>query len=102
MDRGSAVVGADGWVLSAPVARDGTAWADVDLRASRDRRLGELGHLWLDRRPDLGGALLEPVGPVVVQLLGPRAEVLSEVRVEAAKAADAAEAADGEAVAAGA
>ena len=67
--EGSAVVGADGWVLSAPVTGVGTAWADVDLRASRDRRLGAVGHLWGDRRPDLYGAL---VGPVVL----PRTEVL--------------------------
>jgi len=59
--EGSAVVSAEGWVVSDAVVGEGVAWADVDLRASRDRRLGRVGHLWGDRRPDLYGALVAPV-----------------------------------------
>ncbi|WP_299035214.1 nitrilase-related carbon-nitrogen hydrolase [uncultured Pseudokineococcus sp.] len=58
--EGSAVVSAEGWVVSDAVVGEGVAWADVDVRASRDRRLGRAGHLWGDRRPDLYGALVAP------------------------------------------
>ncbi|WP_298992886.1 nitrilase-related carbon-nitrogen hydrolase [uncultured Pseudokineococcus sp.] len=61
--EGSAVVGAEGWVLSEDVAGEGVAWATVDLQAVRDRRLGRHGHLWGDRRPDLYGALTAPLLP---------------------------------------
>ncbi|MEJ5915380.1 nitrilase-related carbon-nitrogen hydrolase [Pseudokineococcus sp. 1T1Z-3] len=56
--EGSAVVSADGWVLSAAVVGEGVAVADLDVLASRDRRPGTAGHQWLDRRPDLYGSLV--------------------------------------------
>jgi hypothetical protein len=37
---------------------NGTAWADVDLPASRDKRQATLVDLLGDRRPDLYGPLL--------------------------------------------
>ena len=58
---GTAVVGADGWVLATPDGA-GVAAADVDLPASRDKRLTEHAHLLHDRRPELYGAVTSPGG----------------------------------------
>ncbi|ROP42819.1 nitrilase-related carbon-nitrogen hydrolase [Pseudokineococcus lusitanus] len=70
--EGSAVVSAEGWVVSEPVVGEGTAWADVDLHASRDRAPGRPGHFWNDRRPDLYGSV---VAPLVDLLPVPRVEM---------------------------
>jgi len=74
--EGSAVVSAEGWVVSDAVVGEGVAWADVDLRASRDRRPGQPGHLWHDRRPDLYGSVVAPL-PTPVPAM--RAEVLVDL-----------------------
>ncbi|WP_222710792.1 nitrilase-related carbon-nitrogen hydrolase [Quadrisphaera setariae] len=58
--EGTCVVGADGWVLAEAGPGTATAWADVDLRASRDRRAGALGDLLGDRRPELYAAVSAP------------------------------------------
>jgi len=51
--EGSCVVSADGWIVDAVGAGAGTAWADLDLEASRDKHLAGAAHLWDDRRPEL-------------------------------------------------
>lgn len=58
--EGTCVVGADGWVLADAGPGTATAWADVDLRASRNRRAGALGDLLGDRRPELYAAVSTP------------------------------------------
>jgi predicted amidohydrolase len=58
--EGTTVLDAEGWVVSAVGAGEGTAWADVDLSASRAKHLTELAHLFDDRRPELYGAVTEP------------------------------------------
>ncbi|WP_257570645.1 nitrilase-related carbon-nitrogen hydrolase [Streptomyces sp. NP160] len=58
--EGTCVVGADGWVLAEAGPGTATAWADVDLRASRNRRAGALGDLLGDRRPELYAAVSAP------------------------------------------
>jgi predicted amidohydrolase len=55
---GTHVVGADGGILDRVGPGDGTAWAEVDLPASRDKRQATLVDLLADRRPDLYAALL--------------------------------------------
>ncbi|MEJ5945666.1 nitrilase-related carbon-nitrogen hydrolase [Pseudokineococcus basanitobsidens] len=82
--EGTAVVGADGWVVSAEVTGEGVAWADVDVRGSRDRRLGRSGHLWGDRRPDLYGRLVAvDAPPTTVALPLAREEVAVPLAVQA-------------------
>lgn len=51
--EGTTIIGADGWIIDAVGAGVGTAWADIDLAASRDKRLTELAHVLDDRRPAL-------------------------------------------------
>jgi predicted amidohydrolase len=56
---GSAVIGPDGWIVSAePGARDGFATAVLDPGLARDKRIGDRNDLLADRRPDLYGSLL--------------------------------------------
>lgn len=50
--RGTTVVGADGWVLAA-TDEETEICVDLDLAASRDKRLTEHAHLLDDRRPEL-------------------------------------------------
>lgn len=51
---GSAVIGADGWIVSAePGAREGFATAALDHRLARDKRIGDRNDLLADRRPEL-------------------------------------------------
>ncbi|TXR55499.1 nitrilase-related carbon-nitrogen hydrolase [Quadrisphaera setariae] len=52
-NEGTSVVSSDGWVVSEVGTGTGVAWADLDLTASRDKRLTEHAHLMNDRRPDL-------------------------------------------------
>lgn len=52
-NEGTSVVSSDGWVVSEVGTGNGVAWADLDLAASRDKRLTEHAHLMDDRRPDL-------------------------------------------------
>ena len=55
---GTSIVDAEGALLAAVGASEGSAWADIDLLASRDKQQGELVDLLGDRRPDLYGPLL--------------------------------------------
>ncbi len=57
--EGTTIVDALGGVRSVVGPGSGTAWADLDLLDSRDKRQGELVDLLGDRRPDLYGPLLE-------------------------------------------
>ncbi|MBC3760821.1 nitrilase-related carbon-nitrogen hydrolase [Quadrisphaera oryzae] len=57
-NEGTSIVSADGWVVSEVGAGTGVAWADLDLAASRDKRLTEHAHLLDDRRPELYGAVV--------------------------------------------
>jgi predicted amidohydrolase len=52
---GSAIAGADGWLLAGPPAapEPGLLLADIDLAASRDKALGPRNDALLDRRPAL-------------------------------------------------
>ena len=54
---GSAIAGADGWLLAGPPAapEPGLLLADVDLAESRDKALGPRNDALLDRRPALYG-----------------------------------------------
>lgn len=56
--EGTTIIGADGWVADFVGAGVGTAWADLDLAVSRDKRLTELSHAFDDRRPSLYTALV--------------------------------------------
>ncbi|TNM69653.1 hydrolase [Streptomyces sp. NP160] len=56
-NEGTSVVSADGWVVSEVGTGTGVAWADLDLAASRDKRVTEHAHLMDDRRPDLYRAI---------------------------------------------
>jgi predicted amidohydrolase len=51
--EGTAIISADGWVVAESGPGPGTAIAEVDLTASRDKRLTEHVHLLADRRLDL-------------------------------------------------
>lgn len=51
------IIGADGWIVDAVGAGLGTAWAEIDVAASRDKRLTDLSHVFDDRRPGLYAAL---------------------------------------------
>lgn len=51
------IIGADGWIVDAVGAGLGTAWAEIDVEASRDKRLTDLSHVFDDRRPGLYAAL---------------------------------------------
>jgi predicted amidohydrolase len=55
---GTSIVDAEGAFRSAVGPGEGTAWADIDLLASRDKQQAELVDLLGDRRPDLYGRLL--------------------------------------------
>ncbi|MGN6446570.1 nitrilase-related carbon-nitrogen hydrolase [Amnibacterium sp.] len=57
---GTSIVDAEGALRSAVGDGTGTAWAELDLLLSRDKRQAELVDLLGDRRPDLYGPLLEP------------------------------------------
>lgn len=61
-NEGTSIVGADGWVLDAVGAGPGTAWAELDLLASRTKRLTEHADLMGDRRPEFYGAVSHPSG----------------------------------------
>ncbi len=50
--EGTCIINQQGW-LSDSVKGAGTAWADVDLLASRDKRLSPRNHALDDRRPEL-------------------------------------------------
>ena len=56
---GTSIVDAEGALVAAVGAGEGTAWADIDLLASRDKQQAELVDLLGDRRPDLYGPLLD-------------------------------------------
>jgi predicted amidohydrolase len=56
---GTSIVDAEGALVAAVGAGEGTAWADIDLLDSRDKQQAELVHLMSDRRPDLYGPLLD-------------------------------------------
>jgi predicted amidohydrolase len=56
---GTAVVDAEGALVARVGSGTGTAWADIDLLASRDKQQAELVDLLGDRRPDLYGPLLD-------------------------------------------
>ncbi|MBW4042377.1 MAG: hydrolase [Acidobacteria bacterium] len=56
---GTSVVDADGALVARVGTGPGTAWADIDLLASRDKRQAELVDLIGDRRPDLYGPLVD-------------------------------------------
>lgn len=60
-NEGTSIVSADGWVVSAVGAGTGVAQADLDLTASRDKRLTEHAHLMHDRRTELYGAVAPTV-----------------------------------------
>ena len=55
--EGTTIIGADGWIIDAVGAGVGTAWAEINLSASRDKRLTDLSHVLDDRRPGLYSAL---------------------------------------------
>lgn len=55
---GTGIVGADGRLIDTVGAHAGTAWAEVDLPASRDKQQAEFVDLLGDRRPDLYARLL--------------------------------------------
>lgn len=55
--EGTTIIGADGWIVDSVGAGLGTAWANIDTAASRDKRLTDLSHVFGDRRPGLYGAL---------------------------------------------
>lgn len=50
--RGTTIIGADGWVLAA-TQEEADICVELDLPASRDKKLTEHAHLMDDRRPDL-------------------------------------------------
>ena len=50
--EGTTVIDHDGWV-AAQADESGVARCELDLRAGRDKRIGEHNHLFDDRRPDL-------------------------------------------------
>ncbi|WP_295141889.1 nitrilase-related carbon-nitrogen hydrolase [Saccharopolyspora sp.] len=52
--EGTGIIGPDGW-MRAEADAEGIACADLDLRASRDKRLTEHADLFADRRPELYG-----------------------------------------------
>ena len=52
------IIGADGWIIDTAGAGVGTAWAEIDLTVSQDKRLTELSHAFDDRRPGLYAALV--------------------------------------------
>lgn len=56
--EGTGIVGADGWLIDSVGPGAGTAWAELDLPASRDKGQSELVDLFGDRRPELYGPLL--------------------------------------------
>lgn len=56
--EGTAIVGADGWVLDEAGPGEGAAWAQVDLADARAKDLTELAHCLDDRRPELYGRLV--------------------------------------------
>ncbi|GAA2749119.1 nitrilase-related carbon-nitrogen hydrolase [Amnibacterium kyonggiense] len=56
---GTTIVDALGAVAAQVGPGTGTAWADLDLRASRDKKQADLVDLLGDRRPDLYGPLLD-------------------------------------------
>lgn len=51
--QATAIIDANGWVIAAAGSGVGTAVADLDLAASRDKRLTEYVDLFADRRTDL-------------------------------------------------
>lgn len=53
-NESTSIIGQDGWVRAEADAA-GTACAELDLRASRDKRLTEHADLFADRRPELYG-----------------------------------------------
>ena len=55
--EGTTIIGADGWIIDAVGAGIGTAWAEIDLAVSQDKRLTDLSHVFDDRRPLLYAAL---------------------------------------------
>lgn len=56
---GTSIVDAEGALVATVGIGEGTAWADIDLLASRNKRQAELVDLLGDRRPDLYGPLLD-------------------------------------------
>lgn len=52
---GACVIDSEGWVVASEPA-GGTALAEIDLTASRDKRIGEQNDAFGDRRPDLYNA----------------------------------------------
>lgn len=55
-NEASCVIGPDGWIR-ADVDDEGTSCADLDLAATRDKRLAERADLFGDRRPELYGPI---------------------------------------------
>lgn len=60
--RGTSIVDADGWVVTATDQKGATITADVDLTASRIKALTERADVLGDRRPELYGAVVTPKG----------------------------------------
>lgn len=50
---GTTIVDADGWIAAMSAEEDGTAIADVDLLAAREKQWTERAHALGDRRPEL-------------------------------------------------
>ncbi|MDN4613853.1 nitrilase-related carbon-nitrogen hydrolase [Leifsonia sp. F6_8S_P_1B] len=57
--EGTAIVSPAGVIVSESGPGAGRATADLDLLASRDKRLSDLAHLFEDRRPDLYGGIAQ-------------------------------------------
>jgi predicted amidohydrolase len=57
---GTTIVDAEGWVAGED-RRPGPLYADVDLTRARDKRFTELADSFADRRPELYGAVVDPV-----------------------------------------
>jgi predicted amidohydrolase len=50
----SLICGTDGYLLAGPAAGEpALLWADVDLAAAQDKRLGQHNDAFTDRRPEL-------------------------------------------------
>lgn len=56
---GTGIVGADGHLIESVGPRIGSAWADIDLPSSRNKRQTEFVDLLGDRRPELYSRLLD-------------------------------------------
>jgi predicted amidohydrolase len=58
---GTCIVDADGWIV-AEQSEAGMARADLDLAASRDKRVAGAADAFADRRPEIYGRVVQPPG----------------------------------------